>query len=289
MLSAKNSRLSGPEERASWKPFGNAVVKDKNRECTSFGDEIAMELNPMIFLGNKGEQILDRYLKRAIIDLSKDPPVPVPLIHLRDEYSTRQPVNVLAEGEERPATPDWWGDENINSYIAAEALPKPEPRNIYKVPEFVYDKVFVINNLIRSVPIKREAQGPVQFRELPIGDSASQSYFVIPVRRQGATPTSQQHQSMRGGGIFLSEHSIRVNNVDDPDGLNMNEFRDFLCENGLPEYLNYKITHPRDKETGEHRDFLFLNFNDEGDMNEAFEILSAKRIRYGYGILSFSV
>jgi hypothetical protein len=278
MLSAVNSCLSGPELRASWKPFGNAVLKDKNRECTSFGDEVAMELNPMLFIGNKGEKVLDTYLESAIRNLAKDPPVPVPLIHLKDEFYVRQQVMETYEGD----IPDWWNDENI----LTQELPKSERRNIYKVPEFVYEKVTVINNLIRSFPIKREALGPVQFRELPAGrDGGAPSYFVIPVRRQAAAGQQQQPQR----GVFLGEYSIRVNNVSDPDGLNMNEFRDFLCENGLPECFNYKITHPKDKETGDHRDFLFLNFNDEKDMKEAFDLLIEKRVRYVYGILAFEL
>lgn len=263
------------EERKLFKPFGKAVDSVQNKNITTYGEDVYIEYNPAIFIGNSGILRADTYLKNVVAAYSKNEPL-AEIILLKPEFDS---TNTTAQNESLIEKYDWWADETINKKIIDNKLNNTIDKNNQQIsvreliPEAL-DKITIANTLIRTLQIStnRDVAATVNFRNM----TQQQARFA-PVKR--ATSDIQIQQNLD----FDDNYSIRISNFTNPDDLTSYAIRDVLNE--FIGDIKYKASIPRNKETNKNKDFAFINFVTEDDMKRAFALLTAQRIFMDSAIL----
>jgi hypothetical protein len=104
----------------------------------------------------------------------------------------------------------------------------------------------------------------------------------MPSRQRGIQQETQETR------VYYDDNcTIKISNFGDSHMLDVYDIKDFLREHGLDSgEIKYKVTLPKNKETGNARDFIYLNFCDDAGLRQALDILLGQRIVYEYGILS---
>lgn len=325
---AKFSHPKTVEERKTIKHFGKASDIEHNQKCTTYGDDVFMELNPLIFLGNKGLAMVNKYQSDVISALAKENPTLPPRIILKELQGS------VVEANSKPATIiDWWSD-NINDYItntesgdcsinAGNTVSKPfeniQPALLdILIPE-VMDKLDVINNLILAYrPMLNQQQQQqnagfagfagggleldntnssiqVQTAEFKLETKTNTTGLFMPVKTNRISnydnivnQSNDNNTHKHTDRVFYDDNcALKISNFVNMDMMDVYYIKDMLRDNGLDSNLiKYKITMPKDKVSRQHKDFIFLNFCNMTDLDEAFNILSAKRIVNDCAILS---
>jgi hypothetical protein len=122
------SKQKSVTERQLFKPFGKAVDVVQNKNITTYGEDVFIEYNPMVFLGKQGLVRADAYLKNVMQSYKKNQPV-TEIIVLKSEftatdverdYSYLKNISDPPKQDKSTEHWDWWGDDNINDKINAQ-------------------------------------------------------------------------------------------------------------------------------------------------------------------------
>ena len=371
------SKVRTPSSRLEIKPFGSAVDRERNEKCTTYGDDVFIEYNPMAFFGTAGSKMITKYFNDVVAGLAKEIPEFPDQISLKD-YSSGVGLSKLAENTTITGNNiDWWADD-INTYI--EEVEGPElleylakynssqtgyqPGALEQLIPDVVDKLTIADKLIKEYkqyikpepldnkpkPIFRDPRlyetalvtgdnGPKSFsgatnitQDVPFtlnskptslfscwpepaskreqnglggrefsgtgvptvprfqvargynNNTDDNNRFRIPTRNHRI----QEDTAYTGQRIYYDDNcTIKISNLGDAHMLDVYDIKDFLREYGLDsDEIKYKVTLPRNKETGQARDFIYLNFCDDAGLSQALDILLGQRIVYEYGILS---
>ena len=303
-------------ERHEFKPFGKAIDVVQNKNITTYGEDVFIEYNPMVFLGKQGLCRADAYLKNVIHSYAKNIPV-TEIIVLKSEFTATdverdysylknisEPTNQDNSKDKRQDKStehwDWWGDDNINDKINAQYNDydhgtntiNPEPKYKLSIAELipeVLEKLQIANKLIRDMAsLNPKTLESVKFRTLPAntGGNSSGGRFA-PVRRNIENNTDRLHNDRLNHADFDDNFSIRISNFSNPDDLTTYAIKDILYE--YMGDIKFKVSIPRNKETNQNKDFAFINFISEADLHKAFELLSAQRIFMDSAILYVEV
>lgn len=305
------------ESRLQIKPFGAAVDRERNEKCTTYGEDTFIEYNPMVFFGPAGLKRINNYYNNVIAGLAKEIPVIPPQIILKDYNAGNSNP---AECETTCNNIDWWADD-INEYI--QNYEKLEPvtcQHGYQpaaleilIPE-VLDKLKVASKLIKDYRVHDQDKPAIQFRDPELYDTTAiganrptpQARFQAPATLSSRNPVAETEPETNGRFSMLSSRqrgiphetpdarvyyddncTIKISNFGDAHILDVYDIKDFLREHGLDSAeIKYKVTMPKNKETGQARDFIYLNFCDDAGLTQALNILLGQRIAYEYGILS---
>jgi hypothetical protein len=323
-------------ERQEFKPFGKAVDTVHNKNITTYGEDVFIEYNPMVFLGKKGIMYADAYLKKVITAYAKNEHV-TDIIILKSEYADNATFNKMQNSQNlQPNTVfsvctepvnavnnwDWWGDDNINDKINTcelnnnllneQNIPNQKKSSNTLIPD-VIDKIRIANKLIRELSsFNQKIHDIVTFRNLTL-DTVSQPH-VHPnaTSKVSLSDTSlhskERYDNLRLGGTtrfepvrrninnntdrqnhtdFDDNYSIRISNFSDPDALTTYAIKDVLYE--FMDDIPFKVSIPRNKETNKNKDFAFINFVSEDDLNKAFAQLAKQRIFMDSAILHVEV
>lgn len=308
------SPVSTVSERQGFNPFGKAIDSVQNKNITTYGEDVFIEYNPAVFFGKQGLARADAYLKYVIQSYAKNEPV-TEIIQLKPEFTETVVERDLSylknisepgkqdkghdKGHEkghdkRQDNWDWWGDNNINHKIKNYELTNNTGNGIspdYKftiaelIPE-VLDKLQIANMLIRDMAhLNAKTHTTVNFRTLPASTSTSISTSggrFAPIRRNTDTRNDRSNHV-----DFDDNCSIRISNFSNPVELTTYAIKDVLYE--FMGDIQFKVSIPRNKETNQNKDFAFINFINEEDLNKAFALLSAQRIFMDSAILYIEV
>lgn len=280
-------------ERQEFKPFGKAIDTVQNKNITTYGEDVFIEYNPMVFLGKQGSIRADNYLKRVITAYAKNEPV-TDIIMLKSEFADNSTFDKLQHAQSYSNTWDWWGDDDINKKINAyelnNDLSNAQNRINHKqkititelIPE-VIDKIHIANKLIREMDsFNPKSHDTVTFRNIQstTAKTTHSNARFEPVRRNIDANRVNQAD-------FDDNFSIRISNFTNPDDLTTYAIKDALYE--FMDDIPFKVSIPRNKETNKNKDFAFINFVSEADLNKAFEQLSKQRIFMDSAILYIEV
>ena len=281
-------------ERLLIKPFGKATDSVQNKNITTFGEDVFIEYNPTFFLGKRGLAMADNYLKNVIHSYSKNEPV-TEIIILKSEFTVpdiernNSYLKNIDELTKQDNCHDWWGDDNINDKINAqnntldinqEAKYKLSVTEL--IPE-VIDKLNVANKLINDMTSQiPKSLDVIKFRTLPTNtvNNKSEARFAPVKRNINADKINNDKLTHID---FDDNFSIRLSNFSNPDDLTTYAIKDILNE--YIGNIKFKVSIPRNKETNQNKDFAFINFISETDLNSAFELLTAQRIFMDSAIL----
>jgi hypothetical protein len=282
-------------ERQEFKPFGKAIDTVQNKNITNYGEDVFIEYNPIVFLGKQGNRRADAYLNHVINAYAKNEPV-TDIIMLKAEFADNSTFDKLQNAQSYSNTWDWWGDDDINEKINAYELNnsllnaqnginhKQKITITELIPE-VIDKIHIANKLIREMAsFNPKSHDTVTFRNLQSTTARpthSNARFE-PVRRN-----MDNHADKQTHADFDDNYSIRISNFSDPDSLTTYSIKDVLYE--FMDNIPIKVSIPRNKETNKNKDFAFINFVSETDLNNAFEQLSKQRIFMDSAILYIEV
>ena len=287
--------MKTPMERRKLQRFGNAKSAELNKTCTSFGEIVYMSVNPLIFAGKKGEQLLDRYTTKIIKTLSNPNPVVTEIIQLTN-------CEPIEDSNTTPALKlDWWDDDNINSKI----INSPDITNratttvhsaSYHQAEIddlvpgVVDKINIVNKLISTATSCKfddddgDAIASPAHTHQRVNASTTAKYFM-PVKRVQLGSLNTPHASTE------NKPSIKVSNFINPHTISVDELKSLFDSNGLYNF-KYKIIMPNNNSSVagydyQPKDFIFINFQNTIDMNLFLDKVSKQRIKYGHSILQF--
>ena len=296
-------------ERHEFKPFGKANDVVQNKNITTYGEDVFIEYNPMVFLGKQGLYRADAYLKNVIHSYAKNIPV-TEIIVLKSEFTEpvverdysylkniSEPTNQDNSKDKRQDKStehwDWWGDDNINDKINSqntdyEQTPEYKCSIAELIPE-VLEKLQIANKLIRDMAsLNPKTLESVKFRTLlPNTVTTVSGGRFAPVRRNIENNTDRLHNDRLNHADFDDNFSIRISNFSNPDDLTTYAIKDILYE--YMGDIKFKVSIPRNKETNQNKDFAFINFISEADLHKAFELLSAQRIFMDSAILYVEV
>jgi hypothetical protein len=288
-------------ERLLIKPFGKAVDTIQNKNITTYGEDVFIEYNPMVFIGKKGLSTADTYLKNVIQSYAKKEPV-TEIIILKSEFAVldigkeHSYLKNINEIEKQDNRLDWWGDDNINDKINAQTDTfniNSEYKNKLSITELVpevIDKLHIANKLINDMTSQiPRSLDVIKFRTLPThtGNNKAAEARFAPVRRKIDNNTDKQNNDNLNHIDFGDNFSIRISNFSNPDELTTYAIKDILYE--YIGDIKFKVSIPRNKETNQNKDFAFINFISEADLHKAFELLTAQRIFMDSAILYVEV
>ena len=296
-------------ERYEFKSFGKAIDVVQNKNITTYGEDVFIEYNPMVFLGKQGLARADAYLKNVLQSYAKNIPV-TEIIVLKSEFTEpvverdysylkniSEPTNQDNSKDKRQDKStehwDWWGDDNINDKINSqntdyEQTPEYKCSIAELIPE-VLEKLQIANKLIRDMAsLNPKTLESVKFRTLqPNTVTTVSGGRFAPVRRNIENNTDRLHNDRPAHTDFNDNYSIRISNFSNPDDLTTYAIKDALYE--FIDNIPFKVSIPRNKETNKNKDFAFINFISEADLHKAFELLSAQRIFMDSAILYVEV
>lgn len=288
------------DERRAFKPFGKATDVIANKNITTIGDDIFMEYKPIMFLGPSGMTYVNNYINDIINAVKNNTALTYNISIQTDDIVQPLTMNGDNSTQMAPYNWDWWGDDDINNKInTLECHNIMSTQTVGTKHSYAYlysdvisdivDKLSIAQKLIKefNVPITNNDK-TIKFREINnavTSDTKQQSRFIPKALRTSQnTNQSGEYLSSNSTSVIHDDNwSIRISNFTDTNNLNQSLIRDLLSE-----YLGdvkYKISIPRDKETNTNKDFAFLNFNSECDMNTALSTLTSQRIYFDSAIL----
>ncbi len=297
------STLDPVSRRQTLSPFGKAKDHNANKKCTTYGDIVYMELNPLLLLGDKGTNFINKYMQNIMREICKPDPIIRELIQLKLEITDN--CNELVEELPAQCIPDWWGDENINEYIATQPIYIPgennyngctdnkqryQPAEIEELLPGLADKLKLVDNLVKWAKCRFDdddnANQGIQYRNIET------QYFKAVKKPQ----LHQQHQLQAAGYAshvsgkrpdkYKPPGSIKVIGICDPDKLSQGELRDFLDDICMlsTTYIDYALAFMKAERRSNE---FFINFKTVQDLNMAWDTLKNLRVKYGYAIVTF--
>lgn len=230
--------------------FGKAA-KMPPSATTSYGDEVFMEWNPMVFFTGNGKlhKILDKY---------------------KTEYETRDGYvreKIILDSDCTKYSPWYWANNTEYEYMTY----------IEKNCKTVADAPIRFRTIARQPDC--ETQQPVP---LPTSRSATDTQTPPATRTGGLFSINRIKQKVDGTTAnrerVQDEVAFRLMKFDSLVGVKPDDIKNFLCHYGVDPNMYMRIVIPRDKETGENRNRAFVNFRSQEELDTVYNLLANRQL-----------
>jgi hypothetical protein len=258
-------------------PFG----KGGHTSSTTYGEEVFMEWNPMVFVTKDGS--VHPAIKAYIDEYNQN-----------GGYVRHKLILDESKGESKRHIWERCVDYQRYKEVARNAktvqadkpiLFRPEITKNQEVParapatwsQKMADYISSSNQQQQPAPI-RDQRELFSIQHIKNKQNGGGGRFSKPDNRYSRTSDSRQQQERQ------PEVAFRLINFSSLIGVRPEEIREYLEEHGVESYMRVVI--PRDRETGENKNKAFINFRSQEDLDAAYNILSSQRLIWGNAVIN---
>jgi hypothetical protein len=232
--------------------FGKAT-KMPPSATTSYGDEVFMEWNPMVFFTSDGKlhKILQKY---------------------KTEYETNNDYvreKIILDSNCTKYSPWYWTNNTEYEYMAyiekncKTVLDPPiRFRNIERQPDCEVQQTTTHRLSTRTDAPPPSANPPAR----------TGGFFSINKIKQKVDGTTAPRERVQ------DEVAFRLMNFYSLVGVKPDDIKNFMCHYGADPNMYMRIVIPRDKETGENRNRAFVNFRSQEELDTVYNILANQQL-----------